>query len=258
MAEIIGLYELVSHLGDEVRLKYSVAKDLKVGEVITDATSGATGMVVRNNRSTNEVVINPTSTEYFGLGNVISGAEVGSIGVVLLSEVTSLEMYKNSAKDFIQDYTGIVFGSATTENITLTARAGYRYVNLPKGEITSINTVTLNTVVLTEDSNYWVKLATGRIDFGQNFPIPLNPNNLIVNITHGSLTIPSAVKTAAIIFITHFWELRNRNKSTKGAQSISFGGKSVNFGRPVAVTDINGILPEISSLLKKKAKIRVG
>jgi hypothetical protein len=261
MAVIIGLQEVSNYLGQTFRLRLSKANNLIVTETITDSVSGATGIVKELSFDKKTAVIEPTSDEYFDIGNGITASKstIESGTVIVMCELTAIKMFYDSYTDFVKKYTGKLYGSTvSSKEIEDTTRSGDRYYRIPDGPVTAINSLTLNGSSLTEDSDFYVNYRTGRIDFFQKLDPPVTPLNLVIDYAYGTLTIPNNVKTAAYLFVSWLWQSRNQNLTTKGAQSMSFQGRSVNFGKPVADSELNGILPEISALLKKVARIRTG
>jgi len=82
--------------------------------------------------------------------------------------------------------------------------------------------------------------------------------DLVINYTFGTTTIPSTVKAASMLLMSWMWQKRNQRIGSKGAQSFSFAGRSVNWGSLQTMGDFQSVNSEIGQLLRLKSRILVG
>lgn len=273
---VIGLAEISANLSESIRAKYSQAPtvDFAVGDTITGADTGATAIIDSIDTVKRELKVIPTSEVYFTAGEVIK-----TPAILLMSELALLEVWHEMAVDMIIDYTANLYGSVVPKELKFTTfrLPETRYINILDGPLASVVSVVLGDQTLTEDNEYVVHLKHNRIEFGHQlhrgryggygmrggYGIVLGAtlNNLVINITFGTTTIPPTVKAAALLLMSWLWSKRNARIGSKGAQSFSFAGRSVNWGTLASGgggSEFAVVNAEITSMLRLKARILVG
>lgn len=252
MAIITSLKDLAGEIGNVITLKYGGNVTWTVGETITGASSGATAYIDQINTESRTLYVIPTSDVFFSAMENITSPGQTTPTPILPCELTQFEKWEKSVKQFIENYTNKKFGE--TENIVeeITTEENDRFFMIPRES--TINSITLGGKTLTANSDYYYTQKTGLIDFNKNLPVPATPKNLVINYTTGELVIPENVKQAADILIVELWKRRNQSTDMRGAQSLSFGGKSISFNTPVQDKELEGLLPLVSGLLKRSAK----
>lgn len=251
---IVGFDEVVSHLGEfvRIRLKEDISEFTRYEEI--EASNGMTAIIQEINTGQRIMKIMPTNSTYVTINETITGQTSDETATVMGSEGTAIETYEKRANNFVEDYTGKLFGSteSRTEKFTTATEGTVYWVS--KRPLVSVDTVVLDDVTLTENEHYWVDLEIGKIDFHDTIMShSLEPDNLQITFTHGEETVPEVVKQAAILYITHFWQKRNFNSTMKGASSMSFGGRSVGWTTDMKFDEV---MKEIKQILKPLTKVR--
>jgi len=252
MVRLTSLKDLVGEIGNIVTLKYSGSVTWTAGETITGATSGATGFIDQINSESKTLFIIPTSDEFFDAMETITSPSQATPVPILPCELTQFSVWEKSVKSFIELYTNYTFGETTSVTAEITTELRERYFNIPHGS--TITSLVLNGTAQIEDSDYFYIQKTGLIDFNIKLLAAPYPKNLIITYTKGSLTIPENVKQAANILITELWKTRNHAADMRGATSLSFGEKSMNFQTPVQDKELEALLPLVSGFLKRSAR----
>lgn len=257
MSEIIGFAVASAQISKIVRLKLTSVNNFVVGGTIT-TSGGFAGVIDSINADTNDLKVSVTGSTYVDIGDTVTDGGTGT-GTALPCEATFFKMAQDAAKEWIQDITGQLWGSTAPRTEKFTTKLGDRYFVLEKAPMVSVDSITLDGSSQTEDSTYWVDLEAREIDFGYTrISESLNPENLSITYTHGNATIKSNVLMAAAMFIERFWRIRNKDDSLKGAESLSFGGRSVRYAEPPSDAEIYSITADIRNLLASVSKMKLG
>lgn len=253
MTRITSLKDLSGDMGNIMDLKHSGGVTWTVGETVTGADSGATAYVDSVNSNTNIISVIPTSDAFFqAMENIVGSVQTTSV-VLLPCELTFFETTEKSVKGFVENYMNRIFGETETKTLKFTTEARQRYEKIP-GKIDSLTSITLNGVLLVEDTDFWYNEKTGLIDFNREMNEGTTPNNLVIVYLDGTLIIPENVKQGANIMIIELWKMRNHSDDMRGASSLSFGGKSVSFAQPIQDKELNSLLPMVKGMLRSGSR----